>query len=90
MTRAIIRHAPSTPTALRTARLLLALHCAGRGGLGVPRLREATGASRATLYRDLDRLRDAGWRLDVRPVKARADLGDPGVIYSLARRQAAP
>lgn len=85
-----IVQAPSWPSAERTARLLLALYCAGREGLGVPELRRATGASRATLYRDLERVRAAGWRLDVRPVRVRADIGDPAVTYSLERRQVAP
>lgn len=45
-------------------RLALALAEAPADGLTLGQLLVASGASRASLYRYLDRLRDAGWRIE--------------------------
>lgn len=45
-------------------RLALALAQAPRRGLTIEQLLKASGASRASVYRHLDRLRAAGWQIE--------------------------
>jgi predicted DNA-binding transcriptional regulator YafY len=80
----------AVPLGLRTARLLLILHCAGRRGITARELVEASGASKATVYRDLDRLRAAGWALDVQTEPGIADTGESRATYRLAQKQRVP
>lgn len=82
---------PAVPLALRTARVLLALHCAGKRGIGFRDLLRQSGTSKASLYRDLGRIKDAGWRLRVTLDPAgQVPAGESLATYSLESWQRLP
>lgn len=60
MARVVSKKASTEPL----LRLALALAEAPREGLTLDELIELSGASRASLYRHLDRLREAGWQIE--------------------------
>lgn len=68
----------------RTCRLLLILTVAGVRGILVEDLPARIGASRATMYRDVERIKRVGWRLDF------STDDDGRVTYALAAWQKAP
>lgn len=68
----------------RTCRLLLILTVAGERGILVEELPARIGASRATMYRDVERIKRAGWRLDF------STDDDGRVTYALAAWQKVP
>jgi predicted DNA-binding transcriptional regulator YafY len=74
-------------TTMRALRLVLVLHCAGRRGILLRDLMDSIGASRATTFRDLDRVRDAGWNVLVTMQKID---GVSLAAYSLAAGQRVP
>lgn len=74
-------------TTMRALRLVLVLHCAGERGIYLRDLMAKLGASRATTFRDLDRVRAAGWRVVVRLEKID---GLTFAAYSLAASQRVP
>lgn len=71
----------------RVAHLLLVLTVAGDRGLLMEELLDRARGSRATLYRDLDRLRRVGWRLVVRYELVD---GQRAAVCRLAGRQRVP
>lgn len=71
----------------RVARILLALTVAGRRGMTVRALYELTGSVRQTVYRDIARIEQGGWRLE-----HWTEQGAEGweARYALAKSQALP
>lgn len=49
---------------VRCLRILRALDAARLRGVTIRELRAAVGVQRRTLYRDLDAIREAGWKID--------------------------
>lgn len=78
---------PSPSRAQRTARLIQAI-ASRKNGITVRQLCAATGASRATLYRDFDLLKDSGYTLRTQTVSGEARYHITGT--ELAQRSLSP